>query len=104
MARLSKDVVLKDTAFETASTKLEALVTRSQTLYTDFSKLYKDLLTALDCESGKELELAGEDVVLKPIENLELVITQIYTTLTTIKGDGFYHEIFKDFEELQKGL
>ena len=104
MARLKKDVKINDEAFDKAEEELKKLVGRAETLKNDLASLFEGLMTALQCETGDELELAEQEVVLKPIENLQLVLNQIHDTLELVKGEGYYKNIFSDFEELQKGF
>ncbi|MBQ9541251.1 MAG: hypothetical protein IJJ76_09955 [Ruminococcus sp.] len=104
MARLKSDVTIDDEYFEKAKDAMDKLVTRTGDLKKELSELYKNLITALDSETGDELELAADDVVLKPIENLELVLIQVRDTLELVMGGGYYHDIFDDFEKLQNSL
>ena len=102
MPWLSKDVKLNEEAFRTASEEMEKLKERNETLRTNLSELYKGLSEALQSESGDELDLAVQDVILEPIDNLGLVINQISDTLNTIIGTGYYKDIFIGFQELNK--
>ncbi len=104
MARLKKDVTINDEAFDKAEDELNKLITRADQLKTDFKDLYDGFANALLCETGDELKITGEEVVLKPIENLSLVLKQVHDTLELIKGGGYYKDIFDDFENLQKGI
>lgn len=104
MARLKKDVKINDEAFDNAEQKLSELMGRADTLKENMQTLYDGFANALKSETGIELRMTGQDVVIKPIENLGLVLKQVHDTLDLIKGDGYYHEIFKDFEALQTGI
>ena len=47
--------------------------------------MYNDLTTALDTPAGKEIEIEAKDVLIKPIDDLILVIDQMSKTLDDIK-------------------
>lgn len=104
MARLSKDVTLNEEKFKTAASEMGKLKTRTETLKEDLKSLYDGLVEALKSEAGDELDLAAEDVLFEPIENLSLVIKQISDTLNTIIGNGYYNDIFRAFDELKNNL
>lgn len=104
MAKLSKDVRLDEQKFLTAAQEMRDLKVRASTLRDNLQALYQGLADALQSESGKELELAAEDVVLEPIDNLMLVINQMSDTLDTIIGTGYYNDIFRGFEDLRTNL
>ena len=104
MARLSKDVTLDEDKFRTAASEMEKLQTRTNNLRTELKDLYKGLSEALQSESGDELELAADDVLLEPIDNLALVIKQMSDTLNTIIGNGYYNDIFRGFDDLKNNL
>ncbi|MDR2492227.1 MAG: hypothetical protein LBD25_02020 [Coriobacteriales bacterium] len=95
---LSHDICLDDAAFKTASSDMSALKTRAETLKTKLETMYKELATALDTPAGKQLELTAGDVLVKPIEDLSLVIQHISDTLTEINKTGRYKDIFIEFE------
>lgn len=104
MARLKKDVKIDEAKFKKAATDMEKLKTRTSILRTELKDLYSGLSQALQSEAGDELELAAEDVLLEPIDNLALVINQMSDTLNTVIGTGYYNDIFRGFEELQKNI
>lgn len=100
MAWLSKDVVLNEEAFRTASEEMEKLKIRTVNLKIKLDKLYRGMANALQSEAGDELQLTANSVILEPIENLSLVINQMSKTLDTIIGTGYYKDIFVGFREL----
>jgi hypothetical protein len=104
MAKLKKDVKIDEAAFDTALKDLNSLIVSINTLKGDFNKLFRDLSKALQCETGDELEKAGHDVVIEPIENLRLVIVQVRDTLKIVKGEGYYKSIFNEFNALVDGI
>lgn len=100
MAFLSQDIVLDDTAFATASKDMLTLKSDAENLKKKLESMYKDVSEAMDTNAGKELKLTAKDVLLKPIEDMSIVINHISTTLETIKGTGYYKDIFVKYEEL----
>ena len=50
---LSYDILLDDTAFNTASDAMSALKTRTEVLKAKLEKMYQDLTTALDTPENK---------------------------------------------------
>lgn len=101
---LSHNILLEDTAFQTASSDLLELKNRTNTLKKKLEKMYKELTTALDTPAGKQLELTAEKVLIKPIGDLLLVITHISETLTEIIGSGHYKDVFIEFEQLNQSI
>ena len=104
MARLKKNVKIDDQAFETAVKDLSTLYDDVENLKTEFNKLFKDLSDALQCEAGDELKKAGNDVVIKPLDNFKLVINQVKETLDLVKGTGYYKSIFNEFNALKDDI
>ena len=101
---LSHDIVLDDMAFTTASSDMKALKTRTETLKTKLKQMYKDLTTAMDTPAGKAVEQTAESVLIKPIDDMLLVINHISSTLTEIIGTGHYKDVFIKFEELNSSV
>lgn len=102
--RLSHDIILDDTAFATASADMAELKTRTEELKSDLKKMYKELTTALDTPAGKAVEITAEKVLIKPIEDLLLVIEHISSTLDEIIGTGYYKDVFIKFEQLNQSI
>ena len=96
--------MLDDTAFATASDEMKALKTRTETLKTKLEQMYKDLTTAMDTPAGKAVETTAESVLIKPIDDILLVIDHISSTLTEIIGAGYYKDVFVKFEELNASI
>jgi len=101
---LKCDIVLDDKAFETASTEMDALKTRTDALRTKLIELYNELTTALDTPAGKEVDFQAGNVLIKPIEDLTLVIRHISSTLATIIGTGYYKDVFINYEHLNESV
>ncbi len=101
---LSHDILLDDAAFELASSEMKTLKTRAETLKTKLEKMYSDLSAAMDTPAGKAVEITAKDVLIKPIEDLLLVIDHISSTLTEIIGTGNYKDVFIKFEELNNNI
>jgi len=101
---LSNDILLDDTAFNTASAEMSALKTRTETLKTKMEEMYRELSTALDTPAGEAVELTAGKVLIKPVEDLLLVIQHISATLTEIIGTGRYKDVFIKFAELNQSV
>ncbi len=101
---LSHDIVLNDNAFNEASQGMATLKSDAEALKAKLAQMYQDLTTALDTPAGKELELTAKDVLVKPIEDMILVIDHISATLTEIIGAGYYKDVFTRFEELNQSI
>lgn len=101
---LPHDILLDDTAFNTASSEMKALKTRTETLKKKLEEMYKELTTALDTPAGKKIELTAGKVLIKPIEDMLLVIQHVSDTLTEIIGSGHYKDVFIKFEQLNKSV
>lgn len=101
---LTQDIIIDDSAFETASQSMDTLKNRTEELKTMLGEMYDNLSTALDTPAGKAIELKAKDVLIEPIENLRLVIDHISSTLTIIKGSGHYKDVFVKFEELSNSI
>ena len=101
---LSYDIVLDDAAFATASADMAALKTRTEELKSKLQQMYKDLSSAMDTPAGEAVELTSEKVLIKPIEDMLLVIYHISATLTQIMGTGHYKDVFVKFEELNASV
>lgn len=101
---LSCDIVLDSDAFNTASLEMKELKTRTENLRKKLQEMYKELTTALDTPAGKQVEMTAEKVLLKPIDDLLLVIEHVSSTLTEIIGTGYYKDVFVKFEELNASI
>ena len=101
---LSQDIILDDSAFNTASQDMKDLAERTERLKSKLTQMYNDLTKALDTPAGRQLELTAKDVLIKPIEDLLLVIRHTSDTLTEIIGTGYYKSIFIKYEELNQSI
>lgn len=101
---LSHDIVLDDKAFTTASSDMKALKTRTEALRKRLKQMYNDLTTAMDTPAGKAVETTAENVLIKPIDDMLLVIDHVSSTLTEIIGTGHYKDVFIKFEELNSSI
>jgi len=100
MARLEDDLVVDEEKFASAAADMERLKTRTNELKDKLEKMYDDLAIAMDTPSGKELQIEAKKVLLKPVENMSLVVGHISETLNMIIGSGYYKDVFVGFEEL----
>lgn len=101
---LSQDIILDDSAFSTASQDMKDLAERTERLKSKLTQMYNDLTKALDTPAGRQLELTAKDVLIKPIEDLLLVIRHTSDTLTEIIGTGYYKSVFIKYEELNQSI
>ena len=101
---LSQDIVLDDSAFSTASQDMKDLAERTERLKSKLTQMYNDLTKALDTPAGRQLELTAKDVLIKPSEDLLLVIRHTSDTLTEIIGTGYYKSVFIKYEELNQSI
>ena len=101
---LSCDILLDDKAFETASSEMAELKKRTENLKTKLEQMYKDLNSAVDTPAGRAVEITSSKVLIKPIEDMLLVIEHISSTLTQIMGTDHYKNVFIKFEELNKNI
>lgn len=104
MKFLYHDILLDDSAFNTASAEMKQLKTDTENLKTKMQKMYEDLQNAMDTPSGDAVELVSSKVLLEPIDNLLLVVDHISSTLTQIIGTGYYKDVFVKFEELNSSI
>lgn len=101
---LFHDIVLDDAAFSTASEEMALLKKRTNELRTNLLQMYSDLKNAVDTPAGHEVELTSSKVLIKPIDDMLLVIDHIASTLETIRGTGYYNDVFVKFEELNSSV
>lgn len=102
MAFLLHDIVLDDAAFSTASQDMATLKQDALNLKAKLEKMYGDVSSALDTAAGEEISFTAKDVLLKPIDDMSLVIQHVSDTLNTIIGQGYYKDIFVEYERLNK--
>lgn len=101
---LAHDILLDDTAFDTASLDMSALKKRTEELKIKLEAMYEELTGALNTPAGEQVELVADKVLIKPIEDLLLVIEHISATLTEIIGTGYYKDVFIKFEQLNESV
>jgi hypothetical protein len=98
------DILLDDNAFTTAESEMDALKIRVEELKNKLEKMYLDLSNALVTPAGKAIELKAGKVLIKPIEDLSLVIQHVSDTLNEIIGTGYYKDVWVKFEELNQNI
>lgn len=101
---LTHDIVLDSNAFNTASSDMKALKSRTENLKKKLISMYHELTTALDTPAGKQVETTADKVLIKPIDDLLLVINHVSSTLADIIGTGYYKDVFIKYEELNSSL
>ncbi len=99
-AWLSKDLVVDEEKFNQAAENMRTLKQRTETLRQKLDTMYDELIKAMDTSAGKELQIEAKSVLLKPVENMALVVEHISNTLNMIIGSGYYKDVFTGFEEL----
>ena len=98
------DIILDDNAFTTAESEMLALKKRVEELKKKLEKMYLDLSNALITPAGKAIELKAGKVLIKPIDDLSLVIQHVSDTLNEIIGTGYYKDVWVKFEELNQNI
>ena len=98
------DIILDDNAFTTAESEMLALKKRVEELKKKLEKMYLDLSNALVTPAGKAIELKAGKVLIKPIEDLSLVIQHVSDTLNEIIGTGYYKDVWVKFDELNQNI
>lgn len=98
------DIILDDNAFTTAESEMVALKKRVEELKKKLEKMYLDLSNALVTPAGKAIELKAGKVLIKPIEDLSLVIQHVSDTLNEIIGTGYYKDVWVKFDELNQNI
>jgi hypothetical protein len=83
---------------------MKALKARTEALKTKLKGMYKELATALDTPAGKAVETTAEKVLIKPIDDLLVVIQHISDTLEDIIGTGRYKDVFVGFDEFNQNV
>lgn len=101
---LDHDIILNESAFVTASSEMLALKGRTSTLRNDLATLYAELKLALNTPAGEQVEFTATNVLLKPIDDLLLVIDHTSKTLDQIRGSGYYKDVFVKYEELNNSI
>lgn len=100
MAKLSKDLVVDEEKFNTAASDMLTLKNRTIDLKNKLSTMYDNLAGAMNTEAGKELKLEAKNMLLKPVEDMSLVVGHISDTLNLVISTGYYKDVFTGFEEL----
>lgn len=103
-AFLAEDLVIDEEKFNSAAKRMNDLKTRTNTLKDTLSAMYDEVVGAMNTPAGKELQLEAKNVLLKPVEDMSLVVGHISDTLNTIIGSGYYKDVFTGFEELSNLL
>lgn len=104
MLSLSNDIVLDDSAFKTASDDMKALKIQTEELKEKMKQMYKDLKSAMNTPSGAAVDLTAENVLIKPIDDMLLVIDHVSSMLTEIIGTSYYKDVFIKFNELNSSI
>lgn len=97
---LYKDILLDEKAFTTASESMAKLKTETEGLKERLKTMYSELKNAMVTPAGDAVELVSEKSLIKPIDNMLLVIGHISETLEQIIGSEYYKKVFNKYEEL----
>ncbi|WP_028521166.1 hypothetical protein [Ruminococcus flavefaciens] len=101
---LDQDIKLDSAAFEKAASDMAALKKRAEDLRDKLKQMYKDITEALDTPAGHAIEITAEDMLLKPVEDLILVIGQMSATLDEIVKTPYYQSVFDKYDELVQSI
>lgn len=104
MAQMTKDLQLDETKFNNASRDMKALKKRTTDLEKTLEGMYESLASAMDTPAGKEVQLEANKTLLKPVENMALVVGYISDTLELVIGSNYYKDVFDGFDELKNLL
>lgn len=104
MAALEQDIILDDIGFDNASAEMKQLKTRTVELKNRLHTMYQEMTEALKTYAGDELNLTGEKVIIKPIDDLIIVIDHISATLDQIIATGYYKDVFIKYEQLNQNI
>lgn len=96
------DILLNDAAFDTASTQLDELAVKMNTLRTDIENALNDLKSGFDTAAGAQFFKACGNKLLKPMEAQALVIEHVSNNLKTAKTS--YASVFSEYEELNNTI
>lgn len=103
-------VRIDDQALRTAAADMLALQQRNQRLRDKLEQMFKNLTDALDTPAGHAIQWTGQDVLVKPIDDMGKVIKFMSDTLNTIIGQGedgggtYYDKLFDEYYELDRIL
>lgn len=101
---LNNDIVLDDNAFTNASEAMAKLKTRTENLKAELSRMYTELVEALNTPAGEAIEIEAKSVLIEPVERMLLVVEHISSTLDEIIGTGYYKDVFIKFEQLNQNI
>lgn len=104
MATLQQDILLDSTALATAVTSMSELSGKVQQLKEDLETLYDGLASALQTPAGEAMDLKAKDILVKPIDDLKLIVDHISDTLNDITGTDYYQNVFDKYSELNQNI
>jgi hypothetical protein len=99
-----QDIILDDSAFNTASADMAQLKVDTEALKTKLETMYTELTEALNTPAGLQFRLVAWDVLIKPIEDMILVFDHISSQLEEIISTGYYKDVFVKFEDLNQSI
>lgn len=97
-----EDIILDESAFDTAIQDFDALGMQLKKLKTDIEDMLNDLKKGFDTPAGRKFIASCEKNLSKPMEAQELVLKHISTTLSESKQA--YESVFREYETLQTAI
>ena len=93
--------------------KMADLRKRNKELRENLETLFDNISTALQCETGKEIEFIGKEDLLNPLDNMEKVLEHMSDTLNILIGEGnhseypantYYDRVFAEYNNLIQSI
>lgn len=102
MELFTKNILLDQDAFQTASAKLDQLVADIKSLRSDIEDMLDDLQTGFDSDAGRKFVSAVEGHLLTPLEQQQLTIE--FTAGVLKQVIGTYEPSFTQFKVLNDSI
>lgn len=97
-----KDVIIDQDAFQNASDRLAQLSENALSLKTQIETELDELMKGFDTTAGWKFKSACEGHLLKPIQNLSIVIMHISQNLQSAQRG--YDSVFREYEQLNNAI
>ena len=97
-----EDIVLDETAFNTAISDFAALGNQLQQLRADIEEMLNILKTGFDTPAGAKFLASCEKNLFRPLDDQKLVLDHISNSLTESKQA--YESVFREYEALQAAI
>lgn len=99
---LSYDVLLDQSAFDTASNDLEALCNRLETLHDDIDGMLTTLHDGFDTNAGREFANFCRENLMQPLNEQRYVLDHVSTVLDQAKEQ--YQPVFDAYADLNNAV